>query len=78
MLEAGWCRDGMNAEYEHQYSGNFESLTTLVFELMVAFVFVTETDDMWSELQVANPNTTSPAHLPTGLTYISILWNMNE
>lgn len=45
---------GMNEwmpEHEHQYSGNLESLTTLV-----AFVFVTETDDMWSELQVANPN----------------------
>lgn len=40
--------------------------STLVCELMVAFVFVTETDDMWSELQVANPNTSSlyPAHLP--------------
>lgn len=43
---------------------------------MVAFVFVTETDDMWSELQVANPNTSSLS--PTGLTYIlCILWHMN-
>lgn len=50
--------------------------STLVCELMVAFVFVTETDDMWSELQVANPNTSSRS--PTGLTYIlCILWHMN-
>lgn len=68
---------GMNEwmpEHEHQYSGNLESLT-----ILVAFVFVTETDDMWSELQVANPNRLLlPSSLPPHWTdlHMHILCNM--
>lgn len=64
----GWRTDGRNECWvwtSIQWQSRVSD-STLVCELMVAFVFVTETDDMWSELQVANPNTSSrsPAHLP--------------